>query len=86
METVLQERLCDMRGVDIRTVDLSELKDIRDVEIDQSLPPKERIRSYIEQIGNPYCFKHGKYIVKITHPENGATLNEQLEGFLSLMV
>lgn len=86
MEATLQARLRDMRNVDVRTVDITGLKDIRDVQIDQSLPASEKIQSYIEQIGNPYCFKHGKYIVKVTHTENGATLNEQLEAFLSLMV
>ena len=86
METTLQDRLREMRKVDIRTVNIAGLKDIRDVEIDQSLPSQERMKSYMEQIGNPYCFRHGKYIVKVSHAENGATLNEQLEAFLRLMV
>ena len=36
-----------------------ELVDIRDVKIDRTLPSDERIRSFIEQIKNPYCFKVG---------------------------
>ena len=39
--------------------DLSELVDIRDVVIDKSLPLEERVKSYVEQIKNPYCFKVG---------------------------
>ena len=39
--------------------DLSELVDIRDVVIDRTLPVEERIKSYVEQIKNPYCFKVG---------------------------
>ena len=37
--------------------DLSELVDIRDVVIDKSLPLEDRVKSYVEQIKNPYCFK-----------------------------
>lgn len=31
-----------------------QLVDIRDVKIDRSLPSEERIKSFIEQIKNPY--------------------------------
>ena len=34
--------------------------DIRDVKIDRSLPVEERMKSYVEQIKNPYLFKVGK--------------------------
>lgn len=33
--------------------------DIRDVEIDPEQPKEERIKSFIRQIKNPYCFKVG---------------------------
>jgi len=36
------------------------LVDIRDVVIDRDLPKEERIKSYLQQIKNPYCFKVGK--------------------------
>ena len=49
----------EMKSVDLRTVDREELVDIRDVHIDRSLPIEERIRSFVEQIKNPYCFKCG---------------------------
>ena len=39
--------------------DLSELVDIRDVVIDRTLPVEARIKSYVEQIKNPYRFKVG---------------------------
>lgn len=51
--------------VDIRTVDTSTLKDISDVVIDQEKPVTEKIASYIDQIGNPYCYKSHGVVVKI---------------------
>ena len=72
-----------MRNVDIRTVDPSTLVDISDVKIDTSLPKEERMKQYIEQIKNPYCFKCGKIIVKITYSKTDATFTDRWESYLS---
>ena len=50
----------EMKAVDIRTVDRETLVDIRDVKIDRSLPLEERVRSFVEQIKNPYCVRCGE--------------------------
>ena len=47
----------EMKAVDIRTVSRDDLVDIRDVVIDQEAPKEERIKSFLRQIRNPYCFK-----------------------------
>lgn len=72
----------DMKAIDVRTVDPETLVDIRDVEIDQSLPQEERIRSYVQQIRNPYVFKCGEVIVKTVFAESGPSLDECLERYL----
>ena len=72
----------EMKAVDVRTVDPETLVDIRDVEIDQSLPQEERIRSYVQQIRNPYVFKCGEVIVKTVFAESGPSLDECLERYL----
>lgn len=61
----VKEMLSNMKEVDIRTVDTSTLKDISDVVIDQEKPVTEKIASYIDQIGNPYCYKSHGVVVKI---------------------
>ena len=33
---------------------LDSLVDIRDVKVDQAQPPEERIRSYVQQVKDPY--------------------------------
>ena len=48
---------------------LSELVDIRDVVIDKSLPLEERVRSYVEQIKDPYCFKVGDVVVRVSYAD-----------------
>lgn len=79
-------QLIAMREVDVRTVDPSALKDIRDVKINTSLPAKERIQDYIRQIGNPYCYRYGKFVVKLRYADEGATLNDRLESYLRTLV
>lgn len=71
-----------MKNIDIRTVDPAELVDIRDVTIDTSLPQSDKLRDYLRQIKNPYCYKHGKAIIKVKYADTEATLEDQLESFL----
>ena len=48
----------DMRsGIDRKGIDKSSLRDISGVSIDMTLPQQERIKSYVEQIGNPYWYR-----------------------------
>ena len=54
-----------MQSVNPETVDRSALKDIREVHVNTELPKKERILDFIRQIGNPYCYRHGDYVVKV---------------------
>ena len=70
-----------MRSVDIRTVDPSTLEDIRDVNIDPNLPFAEKAVSYLNQIMNPYCFKCGDVIIKVSHAQTTTTFDECMEGF-----
>ena len=72
----------EMKSVDIRTVRREDLVDIRDVHVDPDLPKEERIRSFVEQIKNPYCFKVGNVIVKSCFADTDVTLDDRLEHYL----
>lgn len=58
------------------------LVDIRDVKVDKNLPRTERIRSFMQQIKNPYRFRCGDFIVNTRFADNGKTLEECLQGIL----
>lgn len=62
---------------------LDSLVDIRDVKIDRSLPVEERMRSYVEQIKNPYMFKVGNTIVRVSYANTTQTIND---NFLNLLM
>ena len=72
------EQLKAMQAVDVRTVDRSTLRDIRDVKVNTDLPKQERILDFMRQIGNPYCYRHGKYVVKVSFTETDVTLEDIL--------
>lgn len=76
------EELKAMQEVDVRTVNREALRDIRDVEINASLPKGERILDFIRQIGNPYCYRHGDYVVKISFMDTDVTLEERMLSYI----
>ena len=61
---------------------IDELVDIRDVKLDSSLGQAERIQSFLQQIKNPYCFKHGKVIVKVGFADTEDTFENRFESYL----
>lgn len=69
-------------NVDIKTVDRNTLKDINDVRIDPSLNKEERMQSYVDQIGNPYCYLDNNVVVKISYSETDATLEDRLRSYI----
>ena len=68
-----------------RQVLLDELVDIRDVKIDKTLPVEERVISYVKQIKNPYMFKVGNTVVRVSYTEGGPSLQELVEQMLMNM-
>lgn len=75
--------LSTMRAVDPAAVDRDTLVDIRDVMVDTSLPARERALDFIRQIGNPYCYKCGKYVVKVGFSDAGTSLTQRLAGYIA---
>ncbi|MCL2053989.1 MAG: hypothetical protein FWG90_06060 [Oscillospiraceae bacterium] len=71
-----------MKNIDVRTVNPDELVDIKSVTINTTLPQNERLLDYLGQIKNPYCFKHGKTVIKIAFADTEATLEDRLEKYL----
>lgn len=82
LQTLTIDDIDTMQAVQLDVVDSSTLKDIRDVKIDTTLSKKERLLDYICQIGNPYCYRYGKYIVKVSFSDTDATLEDRMLSYL----
>jgi len=64
---------------------LDSLVDLRDVKIDRSQPIEERKKSYVAQIGNPYLFKVGDVVVRLSYANTQRTLNEAFSQLIQTM-
>lgn len=80
--TITADQINAMRSVDIGAVDKNALADVSGVSFDTSLPQAERVAWILEQVKNPYCFRHGDTAVKIEFADNGPTLQEVIAKFL----
>lgn len=82
LQTLTTDDMDIMQAVGLGSADRSKLRDIRDVEVDTTLPRKERFLDYVRQIGNPYCYRHGKYTVKVSFSDTDATLEDRMLSYL----
>ncbi len=80
-----KETLKKMANTDIEKIDINNLIDINDIKIDDKLSKEDKILSYLEQIKNPYIYKCGKTIIKVSFKDTNRTINEQFESYLNTL-
>lgn len=81
-----QRKLQRLREVDLKTVEVEKLVDIRNVKINQQLSQPSRAIDFISQIKNPYCYRHGNFVVQISFSDTKITLTERLNEYLKSVV
>ncbi len=79
------EELNEMRQADIRTADISQLTDLRDVEINEKDSVKKRVAQYMEAVKTPFLVKIGNYAVKFSYSESGEGIEERMLAYVSDM-
>ena len=85
MGTIQNMDFKQMRNVDVRTVERESLVDISKIYIDPRMPREQRLADFVRQIGNPYCYRCGKVVVKVSFAETDATLEDRLEHYLKTL-
>ena len=75
----------EMKSIDVRSVRAEQLADRRSIVIDQMLPRKERLRQYIRQVGNPYCYMDDGVIVTVSFSNTKETIEDRLEAYIRSM-
>ena len=71
-----------MKNVSPKTVDRSTLVQRSSIRLDPAAPREDRLREFIKQIRNPYCYLDGKTVVKISFTETDTTMEDCLEHYL----
>ncbi len=79
------EDLAKMKDMDIREADTGGLADILEIEIDGDLSDTKKKREFIRQIRNPYLYRQGEYIVKLSFADTDATLTDRLKEYIEHM-
>ena len=82
MRNITQEELDAMEAVDVRTVDISTLTDIRDIRIDTKLPVEKKLVLFAEQTDNLFIHRIGDYVVKVRFQKEGPTIDDKMEEYL----
>lgn len=78
-----KRQLEELKSVDITKVDRHSLIDITDIQIDSTLPTAEKLKNYLEQVKNPYCFLCGETPVRIRFVGKSRTLAQSLGDYFS---
>ncbi len=74
-----------MKEADIREADINDLADILKIEIDSDLSSVEKKREFIRQIRNPYLYRQGDYVVKLSFADTDITLADRLKEYIEHM-
>lgn len=82
MLRITEEELDAMEAVDIRTVDINALTDIREIQIDTGLPVEKKLALFAEQTNNLFLHRIGDYIVKVRFQKEGPDINDKMEEYL----
>ena len=82
MFCLTDEELDEMASVDVRTVDINTLTDLRDIVIDTKLPVEKKLASFAKQTKNVYVHRIGDYVVKVRFQEEGPSIDDKMEEYL----
>lgn len=67
-----------LKNVDVRTVDISTLTDIGKIKINRELPKADRLRAFVREVKNPFCFICNGMVVKISYCDTNESLENKL--------
>ena len=75
-----------MKNTDVRLVEKSQLVDISGVKINPIDSPEKKMKDYIEQVKNPYCFLCNGYAVKLEFDDGNKSIEDCLIEYINSLV
>lgn len=72
----------EMRNINVTKVEPENLVDIRRVKVNSSQNREGKVKDFVRQIKNPYCYRYGDYIVKIGFEDTTVTLADRLKEMI----
>lgn len=77
----MEKLLKELQEIDINTVDINTLKDIRDIHIDK-LSIKEISKLSLEEIKSLYFYRYKDIVIKVSFTETGTSQRERLKNYI----
>ena len=74
-----------MKNSTVEPINKESLVDIRDVRINQELPVTDRILQFIALTKNPYLYKYGDKVVRVSFAETEVTFEERMKGYFEML-
>lgn len=71
-----------LKDIDLRTVNRDDLVERNTVKINPNASQDNRLQDFIRQIKNPYCYKDGKTVVKISFANTDTTMEDCISHYL----
>ena len=72
-----------MKGIDPEKVDRTTLTDYSSVKIPSRLTGEARTKEFVRQMKNPYCYRDGKMVVKLSFSETRKSLKDCVYDYLN---
>ena len=82
MLNLTEKILNEMESVDVRTVDINTLTDIRNIHIDTELSVEKKLALFVEQTNNIYVHRIGDYVVKVRFQKEGPDIDDKMKEYL----
>ena len=75
--------LQSFRTAALDSCDPASLTDIRTISVDRAQPTAQRTADFLNTVGNPYLFRVGDVVVKVSFDPGGKRLSDALSDVLS---
>ena len=72
-----------MKSVDVRTVKIEDLVDIRDIKVDTRKSIPEKLQQFASQTNNVFINRFDDYIVKVSYADTDVTVNDKMKKYIS---
>jgi len=71
-----------LSSLHIKNLNEEELQEINNINIEKTVPLKERFTMFLHNVNNPYCFKINGTPVQISFADNNKTIEDALKSYL----
>lgn len=78
----LKEKIEKCKSVEMNSINIDDIPDIKDLNISKKKSSKERILDFLNEVNNPYVFKVNGRLVMISFANTETTANECLSNVL----